>query len=134
MKNTVLLIIAIIISQQVVYGQSKSTKFNSDHLIGQWYSKNIQGNNNLIFEKRTTKEHEYGSSIELLKNGEFHNRYSAPCGNDTKLRTHNYKGKWALNTKEWIITTNKPIDHKGKVYKIVALKSDKLVLQKIKKE
>jgi hypothetical protein len=50
------------------------------------------------------------------------------------LRTHNFSGKWSLNEDEWIITTSKPINRKGTVYKIVELKPDKLVLAEIKTE
>ncbi len=136
MNNKILILTLIILfSHQFGFGQeNKSNEFNTDNLIGVWYPKYSRGKTDLIFEKKVTTEHKYGLSIEILKNGEFRNRYSAPCGNDTMLRTHNYSGKWNLNENDWIITTSEPINRKGTVYKIVELKSDKLVLAEIKTE
>jgi len=108
--------------------------FNSDDLIGVWYPKYNRGKHDLIFEKKVATGHEYGLRIEILINGEFRNRYSAPCGNDSMLWTHNYIGKWSLDKEEWIITTTEPINRKGTVYRIVELKSDKLILVEIKTE
>ncbi|MFH6605132.1 lipocalin family protein [Maribacter algicola] len=136
MKNKILILtLTILFSYQFGFGQeNESMEFNSDDLIGVWYPKYIRGKSDLTFEKKVTTEHKYGLSIEILKNGEFRNRYSAPCGNDTMLRTHNYSGKWNLNENDWIITTSEPINRKGTVYKIVELMSDKLVLAEINAE
>ena len=136
MKNKFLLLtLTIIFGYQFSFGQESALiEFNTDDLIGVWYPKYNRGKLDLTFEKKVTTEHKYGLSIEILKNGEFRNRYSAPCGNDTMLRTHNYSGKWSLNEDEWIITTSKPINRKGTVYKIVELKPDKLFLAEIKTE
>lgn len=136
MKNKILI---LTLTMQFVYqfgfGQeNKSIEFNANDLIGVWCPKYNPGKSDLIFEKKVTTEHKYGLSIEILKNGEFQNRYLAPCGNDTMLLTHNYSGKWSLNENDWIITTTEPINRKGTVYKIVELKSDKLVLAEIKTE
>jgi len=120
MKNKILLLtLTILFSYQFGFGQeNESIEFNTDDLIGVWYPKFNRGKLELAFEKKVTTERKYGLSIEILKTGEFRNRYSAPCGNDTKLRTHNYSGKWSLNT----------------VYKIMELKPDKLVLAEIETE
>jgi hypothetical protein len=136
MKNKIqLIILTIMFSYQFSYGQNnEQIEFKSDDLIGIWIPKYNRENDNLTFEKKTTTEYKYGLSVEILKNGEFHNRYSAPCGNDTMLRTQNYKGKWSLNTDEWIISTSEPIIQKGTNYKIIELKSDKLILAEIKPE
>ncbi|MBC3846972.1 lipocalin family protein [Winogradskyella echinorum] len=136
MKNKILLLtLTILFGFQLSFGQENElTEFNANDLIGEWYPKYNRGKLELTFEKKVTTEHKYGLSIEILKNGEFRNRYSAPCGNDTMLRTHNYSGKWSLNKGEWIITTTEPINRQGTVYKIVELKLDKLVLAEIKTE
>ncbi|WP_026706009.1 hypothetical protein [Flavobacterium soli] len=136
MKNNFLIIILVVLfSNQLSYGQkNESAEFNSGDLIGVWYSKYNREGDNLIFEKRKATDHKYGLRVEILKNGEFYNRYSAPCGNDTRLRTHNYKGKWSLNESEWVLTTTEPINLKGKIYKIVELQADKLILAEIKTE
>ena len=135
MKNNILLTIFTLMTIQLSYSQNDETiEFDTNNLIGIWYLKYNRKNENLTFEKKVEIEHKYGSRIEILKNGEFHNRYSAPCGNDRRLFTDNYNGKWSLNTEEWIITTTEPINHKGTVYKIVELKSDKLVLSEVKIE
>ena len=133
MKNRFLILtLTIIFSYQFGFGQeNESIEFNPDDLIGVWYPRYDRGRSDLTFEKKVTTEHKYGLSIELLKSGEFRNRYSAPCGNDTMLRTHNYNGKWSLNENDWIITTSEPINRKGTIYKILELKSDKLVLSEI---
>ena len=68
----------------------------------------------------------------LQKNGAFYNKYSAPCGNDTMLRTHNYNGKWKLDEKDWTISTTKPINGNGNLFKIVSLQSNKLIIEEIK--
>jgi hypothetical protein len=136
MKNKFLLLtLTIIFGYQFSFGQESALiEFNTDDLIGVWYPKYNRGKLDLTFEKKVTTEHKYGLSIEILKNGELRNRDSAPCGNYTMLRTHNFSGKWSLNEDEWIITTSKPINRKGTVYKIVELKPDKLVLAEIKTE
>lgn len=136
MKNkTLILALTILFNYQFGFGQeNKSIEFNTDDLIGVWYPKYNRGKSDLTFEKKVTTKHKYGQSIEIFKNGEFRNRYSAPCGNDTALRTHNYNGKWSLNENDWIITTTEPINRQGTVYKIVELKSDRLVLAEIKTE
>ena len=136
MKNKALLIIfAVMFSYQFSYGQKdEPIEFNASDLIGVWYPKYRGESDRLFFEKGIATKHTYGLRIEILKNGEFYNRYSAPCGNDTMLRTHNYNGKWNLNENEWILTTTKPINRKGKVYKIMELKTDKLILAEIRTE
>lgn len=136
MKNNFLIIILVVLfSNQLSYGQKKeSAEFNSGDLIGVWYPKYNREGDNLIFEKRKTTDHKYGLRVEILKNGEFYNRYFAPCGNDTMLRTHNYNGKWNLNESDWVLTTTEPIIRKGKIYKIVELQADKLILAEIKTE
>lgn len=136
MNNKILILtLTILFSYQFSFGQeNESNEFNTEDLIGLWYPKYNRGKSVLTFEKKLTTENKYGLSIEILKNGEFRNRYSAPCGNDTMLRTHNYSGKWNLNENDWIMTTSKPINRQGTVYKIVELKSDKLVLNQIKIE
>lgn len=136
MKNkTLILTFTILFSYLFGYGQENELiEFNTDDLIGVWYPKYNRGKSNLTFEKKVTTKHKYGLNIEILKNGEFRNRYSAPCGNDTMLQTHNYSGKWNLNESNWIITTSEPINRKGTVYKIMELKSNKLVLAEIKTE
>lgn len=136
MKNKILLTtLGIIFCHQFSFGQGKTTiKFNTNDLIGVWYPKYNRVNDDLTFEKKSITKHRYGLSIEILKNGEFRNRYSATCGTDTMLQTHNYNGKWNLNEEDWIISTTKPINRKGTVYKIVELKTDQLVLSEIKVE
>lgn len=132
-NKILLIIVTVVFSYLSSYSQNnESTDFNADHLIGVWLPKYNSENDDLTFEKKITTEHKCSSSVEILKSGEFYNRYSAPCGNDTRLRTHNYNGKWSLNKHEWIITTTEPINRKGTVYKIVELKSDKLILAEIK--
>ncbi len=134
MKNKILLlIIAFLTLSNFSYSQNtETTEFKADNLIGVWNPINNNENNNLFFEKKTDTKHKYGLSIEILKNGEFYSKYSAPCGNDSKLRTHNYNGEWILDEKNWIITTSKPINGNGTVFKIVELKSNKLILSEIK--
>jgi hypothetical protein len=136
MKNIILILtLTIVLGSQFSYGQENATiQFNTNALIGVWYPKHNSDKLHLTFEKKATTKHQYGLSIEILINGEFRNRYSAPCGNDTMLQTHNYSGKWNLNEDDMVLTTSKPINHKGTVYKIVELKSDKLVITEIKKE
>lgn len=136
MKDKILILtLSILFNYQFGFGQKNiSNKFNTDDLIGEWYPKYNRGKSDLTFEKKVTNEHKYGLTIEILKNGEFRNKYSAPCGNDNMLRTHNYSGKWNLNENDWIITTTEPINRKGTVYKIMELKPYKLVLSEIKME
>jgi hypothetical protein len=136
MKNKILLLtFTIIFGYQFSFGQENAlTEFNTDDLIGVWYPKYNRGKLDLTFEKKVTTEHKYGLSIEILKNGEFRNRYSAPCGNDSAMFTQNYNGKWNLDESNWILTTTKPVFRKGKTYKIVELKSDRLILEEIKTE
>jgi len=142
MKNKILSLILIIICQlsysqnnELSYSQNnESNQFDASDLIGVWHLKFNRENDNLTFEKKVTSEHKYGSRIEILETGEFYNRYSAPCGNDGALFTHNYNGKWSLNEEKWIITTSEPINRRGTVYEIVDLQSDKLILAEIKTE
>jgi len=130
-KKIPLIILTIVFCYQWNYSQNEPIEFNYDDLIGVWHQKfNRKRSDNLIFEKKVM-EHKYGLSIEILANREFHSRYSAPCGNTRMLYTHNYNGKWHLNKEEWILTTTKPINQKETMYKIIELKSDKLILMKI---
>src|SRR6218665_182099 len=134
MKNYIFLLVAFLTLSGVSYSQNNTTTtFRADYLIGTWTpSYNKDNNHYLVFEKKTYTKHKYGSSVEFLKNGIFYNKYSAPCGNDTKLKTHNYNGKWKLDEKDWTITTTKPINGNGTIFKIVSLQSDKLIIEEIK--
>lgn len=134
MKKYILLIIAFISLSGFGYSQSYSMKsFRADDLIGTWIPiYNKDNNGYLIFVKKTDTKRRYGSSVEFQKNGAFYNKYSAPCGNDTMLRTHNYNGKWKLDEKDWTISTTKPINGNGNLFKIVSLQSNKLIIEEIK--
>jgi Lipocalin-like domain len=133
MKNKILLLFTLLALTEFSYCQNHETsQFKTTDLIGVWLPIYNKDNNNLVFEKKTTTEHRYGSSIEIFKNGDFYYRYSAPCGNDSMMHTQNYNGKWILDEKDWIITTTKPIKGNGTLFKIVELQANKLILVEIK--
>ncbi|MGW9685080.1 hypothetical protein [Flagellimonas sp. 2504JD1-5] len=114
---------------QFSFGQEYAIlDFNADDLIGTWYPTYDNRTTELTFERRVENVRKYGLRIQILKSGEFRSRYSAPCGNDSMLRTHNYNGIWSLDEDEWILTTSEPINRNGTIFRIVELKSDKMVL------
>ncbi len=111
------------------FGQEYTrNEINANDLTGTWYPTYGARNSELTFEKRTKSSRNYGLRFEFLKSGEFRSRYSAPCGNDSMLRTHIYNGIWSLDEEDRILTTSEPINRKGTIFKIVELKSDKMVL------
>ena len=91
MKNKILILsLTFQFCSLFSFGQVKEAiEFNIDDLIGVWYPLKSHDKFHLNFEKKVTTEYIYGLSIEFKKNGEFKNRYLAPCGNDTKLLSHN---------------------------------------------
>lgn len=132
MKNHIFLLVTFLTLSGVGYSQNTTT-FRADDLIGTWMPiYNKDNNGYFVFEKKTDTKRRYGSSVEFQKNGAFYNKYSAPCGNDTMLRTHNYNGKWKLDEKDWTISTTKPINGNGNLFKIVSLQSNKLIIKEIK--
>nr|WP_299169548.1 hypothetical protein [uncultured Allomuricauda sp.] len=130
-----LLSLTVMFGLQFSFGQENAIfDFNADELIGTWRPTYDNRTAELTFERQVETERKYGLWIEILKSGEFRSRYSAPCGNDSMLRTHNYNGIWSLDEDEWILTTSEPINRNGTLFKIVELKSDKMVLAEIKIE
>lgn len=120
---------------QLSFGQENARfDFNADELIGTWRPTYDNRTALLTFERQSETDRKYGLRIEILKSGEFRSRYFARCGNDSMLRTHNYKGVWSLEIDDWILTTSEPINQNGTVFKIVELKSNKMVLAEVSKE
>ena len=136
MKNKFLsLSLTVMFGLQFSFGQENAIfDFNADDLIGIWQPTYTNRTAELTFIRQVETVRKYGLRIQFLKSGEFRSRYSAPCGNDSMLRTHNYSGIWSLDEDNWILTTSEPINRNGTVFKIVELKSDKMVLAEIKIE
>ena len=72
--------------------------------------------------------YEFGERIEISKNGDFVDAYTAQCGNDSNR--HYTTGKWKYTSKTQIFKTSIPIFFKDDSYKVITLSNDTLKLIK----
>lgn len=127
-------VISLVLLLYAIAVQGQDNLINSkrlpDEIIGTWYLKNSLAKDTIFFQKESIEPFNHGSKIEIHKNGDFIDAYSARCGNDSKL--HRDKGKWKINFSTLILTTTIPIDFREMVYKIEQVTEDKLVLVEVK--
>jgi hypothetical protein len=124
--SVILLLLLSANSIAQVNNNSKNSPKEKD-LYGSWhlvYASENSKPDTLIFTK--TGSYEFGERIEINKNGDFVDVYTAQCGNDSNR--HNTTGKWTYNSKTQIFKTTIPIFFKDNTYKVNSLTNDTLKL------
>jgi hypothetical protein len=122
-----LLTLTAVLGLTVTYAQTTTSD-----LYGTWflvdYPLSWKNTDTLVFSKQSHNPHNFGESIEINKEGEFYDNYSAPCGNDAKI--HHTKGNWSYDNQSKLFETTVPVDFREKKYKILSLKRDTLIFVK----
>lgn len=100
-------------------------------LLGSWYHTDTSWPNTdtLFFQRKDSMNiYDWGQRIEVKKDGNFIDEYTARCGNDENI--HYTEGKWSYDENTKIFGASIQICLREKRYKIVSLSSSNLILVK----
>lgn len=115
------------------FGQSADSlniQHSTPDILGTWYFvySYPYSTDTMTFSRTTKAPHGWGQRIEINKNGEFVDAYSAKCGNDEAI--HHTVGTWTYDDNTKLFETTIPVNFKDKKYKLSLLTPDKLLLVK----
>ncbi|WP_346882988.1 hypothetical protein [uncultured Algibacter sp.] len=115
-------------------GQSQNrTSAETDryYLVGTWSLESKLSDENLVFKRKIGYIKQDNLLIKLSNTGNlsFPNRNRPRCGNgNNNLRIENIK--WKFYKRDFVFKTTKPFFKKGKVFKVLKMTRNELILKK----